>query len=148
MRNWGALWAIVGALILAPAAAFAQGGNVNNTLAVWGVNTSTGAPCIIAPVGASGTPTCWLPNQTPEGAVRPSRPRPTSTRRLAANTISVLDRDPPHGSHRGNTAVTTLVSLSVESNAARYLDDGTRRPRLGAPLAVVSAVAAYGSHGR
>lgn len=58
---------LVGALTLAfvPILAQAQilsgpGGNPANAVGVWGVNSS-GQPCVIAPVGASGAITCWLP---------------------------------------------------------------------------------------
>lgn len=56
-------------LLFAPVLAVAQSGpgaSVNNAVGVWGV-TSSGAPCLIAPQGATGTPTCGLP-PTPGGA--------------------------------------------------------------------------------
>jgi hypothetical protein len=49
------------------------GGNPGNAVGVWGVNSS-GAPCIIAPSGATGTPTCWLPGQAPGGGGATSNP--------------------------------------------------------------------------
>lgn len=59
---------LLASLALAPAAAFAQaGGNFNNAVGIWGQDSVTGAPCIVAPSSATGvsppggSTTCGVP---------------------------------------------------------------------------------------
>lgn len=69
MRFWRGIAAAAAglALVLAPvlAQATGPGGTVSNVVAVWGQDTGTGLPCIVAPIGGSAT--CVLPTTSGGG---------------------------------------------------------------------------------
>ena len=54
------IFVFAGILALIPSMAFAQGGSPSNAVAIWGQDSVSGKPCIIAPAPA-GSATCILP---------------------------------------------------------------------------------------
>lgn len=115
MRN---ILALASACLIAfPCVAVAQGGpgaTVSNTAGIWGVNSS-GAPCLVAPVGATGAVTCSLPTSGGGGGGGGAVYGPTAVGSAVANP-PVINGYQTAG---GNVAVVTpSTPMPVASTAS------------------------------
>lgn len=118
--------------------AFAQpgaGGTVNNAVSVWGVNAA-GQPCLIAPVAATGTPTCGLPPDpgTYNNLAGPiGIPFTTAAMTGTASTLAVAA--PGNGLHNYISELHCVNSSATVGTDVSMLDgaSGTNKGTLAAP---------------